>query len=457
MKTVVVIPTYNEKENVKLMSDAVLAQPGELEALFVDDNSPDGTGDVVDEIAKGCGRVHCLHRERKEGLGRAYVAGFAKALEMGADRVVQMDCDFSHDPADIARLVAEDADLVIGSRYVKGGSTPGWPFKRRLISRAGGVFIRVVTGMRIKDPTGGFKCWKAEALRRIHFESAMSAGYSFQLEMNHRAWKAGLSIREIPISFTDRTRGQSKITAGIAVESIKVALGLRFGRRARQGAAQVPGDGSAKGPATRGCVFDFGGVMTTTTMPERVKKLVDKLGIDWNILKTGFAKHRTLADADLITMDEMYDRIWADAGVEVSPENRALIVKEDFASFLYRNERTLEWMRSLKAEGFKIGILTNMCTEFAKLFREHFPDFIALADAMVISGEEHICKPSPEIYALLQKRIGLEPGELCFFDDVEANCDGARAAGWNAVRFTTTEETSARFRELLRRGGGDRQ
>ena len=241
------------------------------------------------------------------------------------------------------------------------------------------------------------------------------------------------------------------------MESIKVALGLRFGRRARQGAAQAPGDGSAKGPATRGCVFDFGGVMTTTTMPERVKKLVDKLGIDWNILKTGFAKHRTLADADLITMDEMYDRIWADAGVEVSPENRALIVKEDFASFLYRNERTLEWMRSLKAEGFKIGILTNMCTEFAKLFREHFPDFIALADAMVISGEEHICKPSPEIYALLQKRIGLEPGELCFFDDVEANCDGARAAGWNAVRFTTTEETSARFRELLRRGGGDRQ
>ena len=116
MKTVVVIPTYNEKENVRLMSDAVLAQPGELEVLFVDDNSPDGTGDEVDAIAKGCGRVHCLHRERKEGLGRAYVAGFAKALEMGADRVVQMDCDFSHDPADIARLVAEEADLVIGSR-----------------------------------------------------------------------------------------------------------------------------------------------------------------------------------------------------------------------------------------------------------------------------------------------------------------------------------------------------
>ncbi len=227
-KTVVVIPTYDELENVERMAAAVLATPG-VELLFVDDNSPDGTGAKIDEMAKSEPRVTCLHRERKEGLGRAYVAGFAKALAMGAGKVVQMDCDFSHDPEDLVRLLAEDADLVIGSRYVPGGSTPGWPFKRRLISRCGGIFIRAVTGMPLRDPTGGYKCWRAETLRRIDFESVASAGYSFQLEMNHRAWKAGCSIREIPIQFSDRAAGYSKITAGIAVESLKIALRLRYG------------------------------------------------------------------------------------------------------------------------------------------------------------------------------------------------------------------------------------
>ena len=212
------------------MAAAVLAAAPGAELLFVDDNSPDGTGDVIEEMMKSQPRIHCLHRTKKEGLGRAYVAGFEVALGLGADRVVQMDCDFSHDPKDLPRLLAEDADLVIGSRYVPGGGTPGWPFKRRLISRAGGVFIRVVTGMPLRDPTGGFKCWKASALRRIDFASVASAGYSFQLEMNYRAWKSGCSIREIPITFTDRTRGYSKITAGIAVESVKISLKLRFGR-----------------------------------------------------------------------------------------------------------------------------------------------------------------------------------------------------------------------------------
>ena len=215
------------------MTYAVLAALPDAQLLFVDDNSPDGTGAVIDALAARDPRISCLHREKKEGLGRAYVAGFAKALEMGADRVVQMDCDFSHDPGDLPRLVAEDADLVIGSRYVKGGGTPGWPFRRRLISRAGGVFIRIVTGMPLRDPTGGFKCWKAETLRGIDFGTVESAGYSFQLEMNHRTWKSGLVIREIPIVFSDRARGYSKITAGIAVESVKIALRLRFGRRRR--------------------------------------------------------------------------------------------------------------------------------------------------------------------------------------------------------------------------------
>ena len=231
MKTIVVIPTYDEKENVAPMSKAVLATDG-VELLFVDDNSPDGTGDEIDALAKAEPRVHCLHRKAKEGLGRAYVAGFRKALELGAGRVVQMDCDFSHDPKDLPRLIAaseEGAGLVIGSRYVPGGSTPGWPLKRRLISRAGGLFIRVVTGMPVRDPTGGFKCWSADTLAKIDYETVASKGYSFQLEMNHRAWKAGVAIREIPIAFTDRVCGYSKITPGIATESIKIALRLRRG------------------------------------------------------------------------------------------------------------------------------------------------------------------------------------------------------------------------------------
>ena len=228
MKTIVVIPTYDELANVGPMSEKVLAH--DVELLFVDDNSPDGTGAAADALAAKNPRVHVLHRERKEGLGRAYVAGFRAALDLGAGRVVQMDCDFSHDPADVARLVAADADLVIGSRYVAGGSTPGWPLKRRLVSRAGGIFIRVVTGMPFRDPTGGFKCWTRAALEKVDFATVASAGYSFQLEMNHRAWRAGLAVKEIPIAFTDRVAGYSKITADIAKESIKIAWKLRRGK-----------------------------------------------------------------------------------------------------------------------------------------------------------------------------------------------------------------------------------
>ena len=231
MKTLVVIPTYDEKDNVAAMAEALFAVDPSLEILFVDDNSPDGTGFVIYGLIKNDSRIHCLHREKKEGLAKAYLAGFKRAIELGADRIVQMDCDFSHDPKDVTRLVAEDADLVIGSRYVKGGATPGWPFKRRLISRMGGIFIRTVTGMPLKDPTGGFKCWKVSALKAMEYDTIESAGYSFQLEMNHRAWKTGLKISEIPIIFTDRMKGYSKISAGIAVESIKISLRLRFGKK----------------------------------------------------------------------------------------------------------------------------------------------------------------------------------------------------------------------------------
>ena len=240
MKTIVVIPTYDEKDNVSPMSEAVLKH--DVEILFVDDNSPDGTGAKIDELVAANPRIHVLHREKKAGLGRAYVAGFQKALELGADLIIQMDCDFSHDPNDIPRLIkaitsplststSSLPSLLIGSRYVPGGATPGWPFKRRLISRCGGIFIRTVTGMPLRDPTGGFKCWRAETLRKIDFATVASAGYSFQLEMNHRTWKAGCMIKEIPITFTDRVAGYSKITPGIATESIKIALKLRFGAK----------------------------------------------------------------------------------------------------------------------------------------------------------------------------------------------------------------------------------
>ncbi len=231
-KVVVVIPTYNERENVREMASALLAVAAELpdwtvQLLFVDDNSPDGTGALIDALAADEPRIACLHRAGKEGLGRAYLAGFAKALEMGADRVVQMDCDFSHDPKALPRLLAAEADLVIGSRYVKGGATPGWPFKRRLISRLGGWYIRLMTGLPVKDPTGGYKCWKRAALEKMELDTIASAGYSFQLEMNHRAWQKGCSICEVPIVFPDRQRGESKITPAIAKESLKIVWRLK--------------------------------------------------------------------------------------------------------------------------------------------------------------------------------------------------------------------------------------
>ena len=167
MKTVLVIPTYDEKDNVRPMAEAVLECGADgVEILFVDDNSPDGTGKILDEMASANPRIHVLHRVKKEGLGRAYVAGFAEAIRIGADNILHMDCDFSHNPKDIPRLIASPADLAIGSRYVKDGRTEGWPLKRKLISKAGGLFIRLVTGMRICDPTGGFKRWRRSTTRR---------------------------------------------------------------------------------------------------------------------------------------------------------------------------------------------------------------------------------------------------------------------------------------------------
>ena len=234
MRVVAVIPTYNEKENAVAMAEAALANlPDDGGVLFVDDNSPDGTGDILDGIAAKEPRVSVLHREKKEGLGRAYVAGFAKALEMGAERIVEMDCDFSHDPADIKRMLeaVENADVVVGSRYVKGGKCVGWPFKRWLISRCGGIFIRMMLGVPVKDPTGGFKCFRRSALEALgDFSCIKSFGYSFQMEMNFRMSRMGLKIVEIPITFAERRAGKSKITGSIAAETLKLVFKMRFGK-----------------------------------------------------------------------------------------------------------------------------------------------------------------------------------------------------------------------------------
>lgn len=192
-------------------------------------------------------------------------------------------------------------------------------------------------------------------------------------------------------------------------------------------------------------VFDFGGVMTTCTMPERVRPTVDKLGIPWKALEDGFARYRRQMDGGFMTMGEMYAKIWSDAGLTITPEVQARVTEEDMASFLYPNARTLTWMRTLKAAGYKTGILTNMPPSFAQRFRETFGDFIALADAMVISGEVHMYKPQRGIYDLLRTRIGLPAGELCFIDDVESNCQGARDAGWHALRFVDNDQIERDF------------
>ncbi len=234
MKPIVVIPTYNERENVAAMAAAVLENlPSGGRLLFLDDNSPDGTGAIIDGLCARDPRIAVLHRVKKEGLGRAYVAGFARALALGATHVVEMDCDFSHDPKDIPRMLAAvaDADVVVGSRYVKGGRCVGWPFRRWFVSFFGGRFIRFVLGVPVQDPTGGFKCFTRAALERLgDFSAIRSFGYSFQMEMNWRMVQMGLRLKEIPITFTERRAGTSKISGSIAAETLKMVFKLRFGR-----------------------------------------------------------------------------------------------------------------------------------------------------------------------------------------------------------------------------------
>lgn len=228
---VVVVPTYNEEENLPHLVAAVLLHGYRM--IVVDDNSPDGTGEIADSLAAEMARLDVIHRPGKGGLGPAYAAGFDRALAEGAEVVVEMDADFSHSPADLPRLVAAveaGADLAIGSRYVPGGDTPDWPLVRRLISRAGNVYSRLMLGISIRDATAGFRAFRASALATLPYRQARASGYGFQVEMAWRAYQAGLHIEEVPIVFRDRKEGTSKMGLGIVIEAMWLVTRWGLGR-----------------------------------------------------------------------------------------------------------------------------------------------------------------------------------------------------------------------------------
>jgi dolichol-phosphate mannosyltransferase len=234
MRATVCLPTYNERENLPRMIDALAGVLREGDrVLVIDDDSPDGTGRIADELAERHGFVDVLHRESKEGLGRAYIAGFHRALAEGAELVLEMDCDFSHDPADVPRLIAAaegGADLVLGSRYVPGGGTRNWGLLRRLISKGGSVYTALFLHMGVKDPTGGFKCFRRIVLETIDLDGITPRGYAFQIETTYRVKQAGFRVVEIPITFVDREVGQSKMSRAVVLEAIWRVPLLRVGR-----------------------------------------------------------------------------------------------------------------------------------------------------------------------------------------------------------------------------------
>lgn len=232
-KSLVVIPTYNEKDNISLIIPEVLRQDSCLEVLVVDDGSPDGTGDIVEAMSVENPKIHLIRRAGKMGLGSAYVAGFKWALERDYERVFEMDADFSHKPSDLPRLLlaTEDADLVLGSRYnEKKIGVVNWDWKRLLLSYFANLYTRLVTGLPVKDATGGFKCFRRIALESLDLSGMKSDGYCFQIETTFKIWKKGLRVKEIPIVFTDRVRGVSKMSGGIISEAFFLVLKLRFKR-----------------------------------------------------------------------------------------------------------------------------------------------------------------------------------------------------------------------------------
>jgi len=229
-KALIIFPTYNERDNIEKIVHAVLPLDPRINVLIVDDSSPDGTGQIADRMAEAEPKVHVLHREKKEGLGRAYIAGFRWAIEHRFDFIFEMDADFSHSPEYIHDFLREirDHDLVIGSRYISGVNVINWPMSRLLLSYYANVYTRIITGVPLRDATGGFKCFRREVLETIDLDDVRSSGYSFQIEMSMRAWKRGFRIKEIPIVFTDRMAGTSKMSKKIMREAIWMVWWLRI-------------------------------------------------------------------------------------------------------------------------------------------------------------------------------------------------------------------------------------
>ena len=230
MKTLVISPTFNERKNIKIFIDAVLNGNPDFDLLIVDDNSPDGTSDKVRELQSEFENLYLEVREKKLGLGTAYIYGFKWALNRKYDRIVQMDADLSHNPKDLEMMVKnlENNDLVIGSRYINGISVVNWPLRRLMLSYGANTYSRMITGMPIMDGTGGFKAWRSEVLDNIDLDSVRSQGYSFQIEMNFRSWIKGYKLKELPIIFSDRTIGQSKMSKKIVYEAIFMVWRLRI-------------------------------------------------------------------------------------------------------------------------------------------------------------------------------------------------------------------------------------
>ncbi len=231
MLAMVVIPTYNERENIAAIVNAVLSQGEEFHVTIVDDNSPDGTGIIADQLVGQSRRVHVLHRPQKQGLGAAYVAGFTYALKAGADYIFEMDADFSHNPELLPNFIAamEHADVVIGSRYINGLAVVNWSVKRLILSMSANLYARTITGLRLHDCTGGYKCFKREVLESIDISHVYANGYAFQVEMNYRAQCLGYRLIEIPIVFVDRLAGQSKMSTRIAREAFWHIFRMRVG------------------------------------------------------------------------------------------------------------------------------------------------------------------------------------------------------------------------------------
>ena len=226
---IICLPTYNERENLERMVEAL--EPLGVRVLVIDDNSPDGTGAIADRLAAEHEWLTVLHRQRKEGLGPAYIAGFREALRSNAEYILEMDCDFSHDPADVPRLIAAcdaGADLGLGSRYVAGGGTENWGLARRVVSAGGSLYARVLLGVPIHDLTGGFKCFRREVLERIDLDAVHSKGYAFQIELTYRAIRKGFEVVEVPIVFSDRTHGRSKMSRAIFLEAVLRVPALRL-------------------------------------------------------------------------------------------------------------------------------------------------------------------------------------------------------------------------------------